>query len=192
MDAWYYAENGQSKGPLTLERLCDHMVSIHEAERLLVWRHGLEGWREARELPQFAPFIARPPPVPPAQKADDVTEPGSLFAALFGFYGRMGRVEYAAVLVLAIAGLIVGFASASAFDDEQAGQAVLVVVALTSSWVKLAASCKRFHDLNRSGFYCLLYVVPIINVAVFLYLLFGRGDVGDNGYGPPLRHFLRT
>jgi uncharacterized membrane protein YhaH (DUF805 family) len=191
MDAWYYAENGQPKGPLTLERLCDHMLSAREAERLLVWRHGLDRWREARELPQFEPFIARPPPVPSASEAGDAAVPASLFTAFFGFDGRIGRTEYVTVLAASIVALLVGFVGATAFSDKEAGQAVLVVVALTSTWVKLAASCKRFHDLNRSGLYCLLYVVPIINVMVFFYLIFGRGDSGDNDYGRPLKYFLK-
>ena len=42
---------------------------------------------------------------------------------------------------------------------------------------------RRLHDLNRSGYFVLLTLVPIVNFVLEIYLLFFRGTVGANDYG---------
>jgi len=44
---------------------------------------------------------------------------------------------------------------------------------------------RRLHDFGRSGFWSLLYVVPLVNVIVSLFLLFYPGDKKANKYGMP-------
>ena len=46
-------------------------------------------------------------------------------------------------------------------------------------------SIKRFHDADRSGWYSLLFFIPVVNFLAFLYLLFKPGTEGSNRFGPP-------
>lgn len=43
---------------------------------------------------------------------------------------------------------------------------------------------RRLHDVNMSGFVCLLNFVPFVNVGLAFYLLFKKGTEGGNEYGP--------
>jgi hypothetical protein len=40
------------------------------------------------------------------------------------------------------------------------------------------------NDLNRTGWWTLTFMVPILNLATANYLLFFPGTPGDNNYGP--------
>lgn len=44
-------------------------------------------------------------------------------------------------------------------------------------------TCKRFHDMNRSGFYTLTLFIPFINFIAIAALLFLDGDSYENEYG---------
>lgn len=44
----------------------------------------------------------------------------------------------------------------------------------------------RLHDLDVSGWYSLLFFVPILNIFLGLYLLFAKGTDGANKYGEDL------
>ena len=58
---------------------------------------------------------------------------------------------------------------------------VLVVLAYTVSSVML--QIRRLHDLNLSGFFLLLRLVPFVDVIICLYLTFAKGTTGDNRFG---------
>jgi uncharacterized membrane protein YhaH (DUF805 family) len=45
------------------------------------------------------------------------------------------------------------------------------------------AITKRFHDMNQSGWRVLTLFIPIYDIYVFLKLLMGSGDFGENKYG---------
>ena len=44
-------------------------------------------------------------------------------------------------------------------------------------------TCKRFHNMNRSGFYYLTFFIPFINIIAIAALLFWDGDSYENDYG---------
>lgn len=51
-------------------------------------------------------------------------------------------------------------------------------VIITSSFI-----VRRCHDLDKSGYWGLLVLVPIVNFFFLLYLLFAKGTEGWNKYG---------
>ena len=62
---------------------------------------------------------------------------------------------------------------------------ILVVpaaIAITVSGVML--TIRRFHDLDKSGWFYLFLFVPVADVIVSLYLVFAKGTDGPNRYGP--------
>ena len=50
-------------------------------------------------------------------------------------------------------------------------------------WPQICIGVQRFHDLGQSGWWMLLTAIPIVNLLVFLYLLFVPGMSGTNDYG---------
>ncbi len=52
-------------------------------------------------------------------------------------------------------------------------------VVVTASFI-----VRRCHDLDKSGYWGLLTLVPIVNFFFLLYMLFAKGTEGWNQYGP--------
>ncbi len=48
----------------------------------------------------------------------------------------------------------------------------------------LAASVRRLHDVGKSGWYLLVYLIPIAGPIWLLVLLCTDSQPGDNKYGP--------
>lgn len=48
----------------------------------------------------------------------------------------------------------------------------------------LAASIRRLHDTNRSGWKYLLNFIPLVGPFIVLFFLFEKGDQQENQYGP--------
>ena len=48
----------------------------------------------------------------------------------------------------------------------------------------LSVTCRRLHDTNRSGWFLLLYFIPLIGLIWILVLCCLRGTEGENRYGP--------
>lgn len=51
-------------------------------------------------------------------------------------------------------------------------------------WVSFAMYIKRFHDMGKSGWMSLLYLIPFVNLGIFIWQGFFKGTPGDNQYGP--------
>jgi uncharacterized membrane protein YhaH (DUF805 family) len=49
----------------------------------------------------------------------------------------------------------------------------------------LSVSVRRFHDINRSGWWILIFIVPIVGFILWLVWFTREGDPGENQYGPP-------
>lgn len=56
-------------------------------------------------------------------------------------------------------------------------------VALAGAWSAICITVKRLHDLDRSGWHLLLFMVPLYNVYLALVLLFKKGTEGQNQFG---------
>lgn len=108
--------------------------------------------------------------------------------------GRIGRLRYLAygaglglifyaVLLIALIpfGGLFGGGSSSSFL-ALAVMGVLYIPMLVFSWGFMV---RRLNDMNRSGWFSLLMLIPLVNFFVALYLIFGRGTDGVNNYGAP-------
>jgi uncharacterized membrane protein YhaH (DUF805 family) len=100
------------------------------------------------------------------------------------FHGRARRSEYWWFqLFLAIAGVASGIADAIV-SAPLAWFAFLVL--LVSFLPSLAVFVRRLHDVDRSGWWVLLFVVPLIGpIALFIFVL-SRGTDGPNRFGDPV------
>jgi hypothetical protein len=59
---WYYAEENQQRGPVTLEALQGLVQDGRVGPRNLVWTEGMKDWQEAQTVAELRP------PVPPSQE----------------------------------------------------------------------------------------------------------------------------
>lgn len=120
-----------------------------------------------------------------------------MFKAPFSFEGRIRRIEYfLSGLIAGIVGSIIwAIAFASAFVGIMSGStaaaaggsvfAILLGLAayVAILWFAVAQGVKRLHDVDKSGWLYLLFLVPVVNFFFGLYLLFADGTVGPNQYG---------
>jgi len=104
---------------------------------------------------------------------------------LFGLQGRIGRRSWRLWGVLALIGFAI-YATVLlrvlGFSARQTDIAVNLLVL----WPAIAVSVKRWHDRDKSGWWVLLSLVPLIG---WLWALIEngllRGTPGANRFGPP-------
>lgn len=115
---------------------------------------------------------------------------------LFSFQGRINRARFWLIhvgmwVVMAVAfGVLVGGAALSG-DPEAAMRSagtvpglILAVVYVVMVWIGLAAGVKRWHDRNKSGWWILIGLVPVIGGLWYLIECgFLPGTPGPNTYG---------
>ncbi len=119
---------------------------------------------------------------------------------IFSVEGRIGRMRYwvYSILVSFMMQFVLGFGSAlilgltgsgldsaAGFDGFGVVGVILSVVTVVAAIaVSLVFVKRRLNDVNQSGWIGLIMLVPIANLVLGLYLLFARGTVGSNKYGP--------
>ena len=66
---------------------------------------------------------------------------------------------------------------------------VILICLLLMFWVELAINVQRCHDRNKSGWYLLINLIPIIGPIIYLVGLFMPGTIGPNRFGPDIRNY---
>ena len=117
---------------------------------------------------------------------------------LFSFQGRINRAKFWLVHVgLVVVEAIVlsalgGGAAIMSGDYEQvfvvfggAAGVVWTIVGVLAFWISLAVGVKRWHDRNKTGWWMLILLVPVIGGLWYLIECgFLKGTTGPNIYGP--------
>ena len=103
------------------------------------------------------------------------------------FSGRSRRMEYwyfvlFNIIVSIVLGVIDGLLGTS---GSYAGAGLLSgIYGLAVLIPSLAVTVRRLHDTDRSGWWILIALVPLIGVIVLLVFALLEGTPGDNQYGP--------
>ena len=128
---------------------------------------------------------ATPTPARPAP-ASPFDDPMPLGQILFSFRGRVPRKVFwlygvlGPLLVSAMLEMLLGIAGVPQRGIDLAPNLLLV-------WPCLAVAVKRWHDRDKSGWWLLLNLIPVIG---WLWALVEngllRGSVGANRFGPDL------
>ena len=93
-------------------------------------------------------------------------------------------------LALWICGFILAFVigliyyGAGGQDDEGFESGLTVIGLLFGVPVIAWLARRRFHDMDRSGWWCLAMIVPVVHLVTWAILFFGKGTDGPNDYGP--------
>ncbi|SHH04779.1 DUF805 domain-containing protein [Massilia sp. CF038] len=102
--------------------------------------------------------------------------------------GRIGRLRYLAysfvfgILAMFALGII---AAVTMAISPKLMLGVVGVLYIPVFAVTFILARRRFNDMDRSGWFSLLLIIPFVNFFVSLWLLFGPGDQGENDFGLP-------
>ena len=101
---------------------------------------------------------------------------------LLSFEGRVGRQTYwMSYLAFIVIAMVLGFVSALL---GQAGAILLMLFLVAIIWPALAIQAKRWHDRDKSAWWILIGLIPVIGP---LWALvengFLRGTEGNNRFG---------
>ncbi|MEP2784042.1 MAG: DUF805 domain-containing protein [Pseudoruegeria sp.] len=98
------------------------------------------------------------------------------------FNGRASKEEFWWwVLATLIGSILIG-----AIDNLLLGNSNILpgLFSLAIVIPNLAVGARRLHDFEKSGWWQLIYLIPLIGLFVMIYLLIQPTDGGDNKYGP--------
>ncbi|MEP3196399.1 MAG: DUF805 domain-containing protein [Lentilitoribacter sp.] len=90
--------------------------------------------------------------------------------------GRAQRSEYWWFFLF---NLIVNIAGTALFGDGL----ISVLITLALIVPAISVGVRRLHDTNRSGWWMLAFIIPLLGLILALFWLTKRGTVGPNQYG---------
>ena len=133
--------------------------------------------------PQSVPQpVPQPQPQPNSPSNNSISAEPSFWTMLFSFKGRIRRTRY---WLTGICTQLLFLPANLADDDMSEGVAIFtLLIFIPAIWVWLANIAKRCHDFGKSGFLGLLLLIPVVNLAIGIYLAFFKGELNDNEYGP--------
>jgi uncharacterized membrane protein YhaH (DUF805 family) len=107
---------------------------------------------------------------------------------LFAFDGRINRGKFWLSLVaIWVIGIVVGgvFGYIVYLISPTLAYLFWFVMYIAMIWIGLAVSIKRWHDRDKSGWWVLIGLVPLIGALwALIETGFLEGTSGDNEYGP--------
>jgi uncharacterized membrane protein YhaH (DUF805 family) len=103
------------------------------------------------------------------------------------FSGRAQRAEYwYYILFYILIGIGLTFIDyvTGTYDPETGSGLTVSLFALATFLPSLAVAVRRLHDTDRSGWWVLIALIPVIGSLVLLVFLVLDSSPGDNQYGP--------
>ena len=104
----------------------------------------------------------------------------SVYSRYVDFQGRSARSEFWWFQLFFIIVYLVSFAITMAIPFFGI---VILVFYLGSLLPMLAVSIRRLHDLDKSGWFILIGMIPVVGL-ILLYWYCLKGTDGDNQFGP--------
>ncbi|MEV4539821.1 DUF805 domain-containing protein [Asanoa sp. NPDC049518] len=103
-----------------------------------------------------------------------------------GFSGRARRSEYWWFVVFTIILNVIGkILDSVLFDTSMSGTGIIGgLITLALFLPGLAVAVRRLHDTDRSGWWVLLALIPLIGAIVLLVFMAADSKPGTNRFGP--------
>ena len=98
------------------------------------------------------------------------------------FEGRAGRAEY---WWFFLANFLIGLVIQVLAGVSDALVILSLIYSLALLIPGLAVAVRRLHDTNKSGWWILIALVPLVGIIVLIVFLATDGDPGANQYGNP-------
>jgi len=103
-----------------------------------------------------------------------------------GFSGRARRAEFwyfalfnlIFAIILTVLDRVLGLAGANGLGP------LYVIYLLAIVLPSLAVEFRRLHDTDRTAWWILISLVPIVGIIVLIVFFCQKGTAGDNKYGP--------
>lgn len=192
---WYFAFEGTSKGPIGQDEFEELVANGTIRSDTLVWQEGMDDWTplsQARKLTDT-------PPQPPRQPVSDMQDPAredanSFLGALKDGFGRYvdfkTRSTRSQFWWWALWMLILGAVTGGV--DAALGMANLSPInslfSLATFLPSLAVAIRRLHDIGRTGWWVLLWLIPVIGWIVLIVFCCTRSQDGPNQWGNEPAH----
>ena len=120
------------------------------------------------------------PQAPPAASTA-VDTPLINFLSIFWIHGRIPRGRWWTIQIGYEAIIVLG---SKLMENGLISNTVVLTTTWIASWIVFMAHVKRWHDIDRSGLWCLVFLIPILGpVYALIELGFQRGTEGANEYG---------
>ncbi|SHH19154.1 DUF805 domain-containing protein [Marivita hallyeonensis] len=104
------------------------------------------------------------------------------------FSGRAARSEFWwFVLFLMVMNLLLAILDRALFGVTSDGQPISIIGAVFSLAIilpSIAVGVRRLHDLDKSGWWYLLILIPFLGALVLIYFFVQKGSAGENRFGP--------
>lgn len=150
---------------------------------------------------QFCQFCGAQIPSKEKAQKSIVSHIKNLFSGRIGrknwFFGFMGIM----VVFLATSGIIFLISkllatilpdSVSIITGWTGGLLILALFAINFILL-ISMHTRRFHDIGKSAWWLLLFLMPLVNLLALLYLLIKKGQTASNQYGnEPLKKIALT
>ena len=108
---------------------------------------------------------------------------GSCFKNYIVFEGRACRSEYWFwVLFVVIASIVAAIIDSILFPTSKTGL-VYPLFGLAVFLPGLAVSIRRLHDIDKSGWWILIGLIPIVGAIILIVWAIKRGDEAGNRFG---------
>lgn len=202
-NVWHFVEDKKRAGPFTEDEMRVFVRQRRVRSDTLVWCDGMTDWMPLHLSKGAALLLAAEdavvqavPPMPRGGFSETVTAtegegPGrpmgffeaisSCFSKYVQFSGRASRSEFwYFILFYFLCGLVTGALEGT---GSTSGSAVGLIVGLVFLLPNLAVAVRRLHDTDRSGWWLLICLVPLIGLIVLLVFYCQRPTPGRNRFG---------
>ena len=85
-------------------------------------------------------------------------------------------------LIFALAAMLADFVTGLTSEWYESGP-IYFLYAIATFLPGLALSVRRLHDIGKSGWYLLLWLIPCVGAIILLVFVVTPGDPGSNTYG---------
>lgn len=105
---------------------------------------------------------------------------GSCFSKYATFSGRASRSEYWWFFLFnMIVSIVLGFVQGAAGQEVGISDFYNLAIIIPS----IAVACRRLHDIGRSGWWQLIFIIPILGWVLLLVWYCTKGEQGENRFG---------
>ena len=127
----------------------------------------------------------QPPAADLSKPFEGDTDRTSVFSPA-GRFGRLSYIAWGALLYLAVLAVMALLAAAGLWDPTaQSGGITQALVGVPAAAVGFLFGIRRLHDMNATGWWILLSLVPLVNIGLALVLFLKAGAPGANRFAPP-------